>query len=591
METHTCQYCAKSFTRVYNLNKHQKTARPCLKLQGIDIVDESSLLAKFPDICKEWDYGKNTQLPETYAPFSSKKVGWICATNDCHKWDAIIANRTKGHKCPFCSGKRVDNSELGRNLFTVHPNICKEWDYDKNNGQPEDYSPASNKKVWWKCQKNLCGCHVWEASINSRTSGGKGCPFCSRNRCCKHYNLETEHPEICKEWDYEKNQTCPNEYLPRSNKEVWWKCLKSGCKCHEWKSKISDRTSTDCNRNCPFCSGHKCCTHYNLETEHPEICKEWDYSKNLTSPGEYMPGSSKKIWWKCLHDFCGCHTWEATIYSRTSGSGCPFCSNNQCCEHYNFKTEYPKICKEWDYEKNKKRPEQYSPFSHKKVWWKCSQNSCGCHVWKSAISDRVRNGCPFCSNKSVCEHNNLLALCPNVCKEWDYSKNDIHPSQLAKGSGKCVWWICNQGHSWKTNVYHRTNKNPTGCPICCEKAYSKKQIEWLDQISCNYNIDIQHAEHGEEYALNYKNRVYRLDGFAMVNGKKIAFEFDGCYWHGCPNCYETGINVQCNKTFKQLYAKTLQKHQHIRDMGFELVVIKECEYDPDNCGDYDNILL
>ena len=54
------------------------------------------------------------------------------------------------------------------------PELIKEWDYDKNDKSPEEYSYGSGKKVWWKCDLG----HTWLAIINDRTNG-KGCPICS----------------------------------------------------------------------------------------------------------------------------------------------------------------------------------------------------------------------------------------------------------------------------------------------------------------------------------------------------------------------------------------------------------------------------
>jgi hypothetical protein len=61
-------------------------------------------------------------------------------------------------------------------LSIVNPELCKEWDYDKNGDlTPEDISFGSNKRVWWKCREG----HEWEATPDDR-SNGSGCPLCRR---------------------------------------------------------------------------------------------------------------------------------------------------------------------------------------------------------------------------------------------------------------------------------------------------------------------------------------------------------------------------------------------------------------------------
>jgi hypothetical protein len=56
--------------------------------------------------------------------------------------------------------------------------LCEEWDYSKNKNKPEEYTPGSNKKVWWKCKD--CG-YEWEAQICNRNYGN-GCPECSKSK-------------------------------------------------------------------------------------------------------------------------------------------------------------------------------------------------------------------------------------------------------------------------------------------------------------------------------------------------------------------------------------------------------------------------
>jgi len=70
---------------------------------------------------------------------------------------------------------------------------------------------------------------------------------------------------------------------------------------------------------------------------------------------------------------------------------------------------FPKICQEWDYEKNKKLPSEYLPYSNKRVSWVCKYG----HKWDAIISNRTRqnNNCPVCyKNESWCENYIFLVL-------------------------------------------------------------------------------------------------------------------------------------------------------------------------------------
>ena len=36
-----------------------------------------------------------------------------------------------------------------------YPNLAKEWDHEKNEKKPEDYTAGSGKKIWWICSKKV----------------------------------------------------------------------------------------------------------------------------------------------------------------------------------------------------------------------------------------------------------------------------------------------------------------------------------------------------------------------------------------------------------------------------------------------------
>ena len=51
--------------------------------------------------------------------------------------------------------------------------------------------------------------------------------------------------------------------------------------------------------------------------------------------------------------------------------------------------------------------------------------------------------------------------------EWDWEKNDkwgFNPNEITSHSGKKVWWICVNGHSFDATVANRSNGK--GCPYC-----------------------------------------------------------------------------------------------------------------------------
>ena len=153
-------------------------------------------------------------------------------------------------------------------------------------------------------------------------------------------------------------------------------------------------------------------------------------------------------------------------------------------------SEYPELVTQWHPTKNGDlTPNMFSFSSHKKVWWKCSED----HEWEARIRNRTMNGsgCPFCIKKYItanadkrkykkwlkkeslynyCLKNNLQIL-----KQWHPVKNDNStPTDITIGSSKKVWWKCPvaEDHEWQSNIKNRIMNN-SGCPFCDGRKVSK----------------------------------------------------------------------------------------------------------------------
>jgi len=309
-------------------------------------------------------------LSDTYKG-DREYLEWKCLKSDCGEifemnWQIIH----RGSGCPFCSGHRVGLSNC---LATKNPELIKEW-HPILNGDltPYDITGKTNKYVWWKCSKNPK--HEWYTSVNNRNIKGVGCPYCSGFYASEDYNLLMDNPKLCEEWDYDKNEKLPEEYTPYSIKSVYWKCQNN----HKWRTSIRNRNFRG--DKCPYCSGRKSSKDYNLQLANPELCKEWNYKRNDKNPEEYTPRSNEYVWWICEKG----HEWFAVISNRNrnngDGNGCPYCAGHYLSEDYNLLVINPELCKEWDYNKNDKRPEEYHPMSNEKVYWKCKDCS---HEWKN----------------------------------------------------------------------------------------------------------------------------------------------------------------------------------------------------------------
>jgi hypothetical protein len=196
----------------------------------------------YPELAKEWNYKKNSLLPNEITRGSSKSYWWICEKG--HEWQAGAASRAKKHSgCPYCTNHFVLNGF--NDIKTMYPMIAEEWHHIKNGSlTPSNFLASTTKKAWWI---GKCG-HEWQSSPINRIAG-TGCPFCSGNKVLIGFNdFETRYPSISLEWHPINNQELtPNMFTYASNRRVWWLC-KSG---HEWETALSNRTF---GTGCPSCS-------------------------------------------------------------------------------------------------------------------------------------------------------------------------------------------------------------------------------------------------------------------------------------------------------------------------------------------------
>ena len=108
----------------------------------------------------------------------------------------------------------------------------------------------------------------------------------------------------------------PNKIAFGSDKKCWWLCQYG----HSYVRSINNERAL---QSCPICSGKTVLSGFNdIATTHPSVVSEWCYELNEYNPTQLSAGSHKKVWWRC--SICG-HKWQAVIYARTAGHGCPKC--------------------------------------------------------------------------------------------------------------------------------------------------------------------------------------------------------------------------------------------------------------------------
>jgi hypothetical protein len=125
----------------------------------------------------------------------------------------------------------------------------------------------------------------------------------------------------------------------------------------------------------------------------PDLVMEWHPSLNMgLRPRDVTPGSGRKVWWLCRQG----HEWQAAIYSRSRGSGCPLCYKGNQRNAEQFMASDMTLVTQWHPTKNGNlNPRKVASDWCESVWWICQKG----HEWQATIKNRLKgSGCPVCGD-------------------------------------------------------------------------------------------------------------------------------------------------------------------------------------------------
>ena len=233
-------------------------------------------------------------------------------------------------------------------------------------------------------------------------------------------NLLSEmRPELVSEWSDKNLPLTPDKITYGSNKVVWWK----GACGHEWQTSVKARSSGE---NCPICSGARVIEGINdLATLKPELADEWSSKNNPLKPTMITIGSHKKVIWLDKYG----HEWTATVKSRALNG-----AHNKVFEGFNdLATLFPEIAAEWSERNLPLLPTMVTPFTNRKVWWKCKD--CG-NEWYTLISTRSGGSqCPYCSGYTLLKgFNDLATTQPKIAAEWSEKNEPLKADEVNEKS-------------------------------------------------------------------------------------------------------------------------------------------------------------
>ena len=457
----------------------------------------------------EFDYGLNAHLtPKDICHGSDMKVWWRCDKG--HEWQASVKDHSRNkHNCPYCSGHRIligvnDLQSWCKKNNKMH--LLDEWDYEKNGElTPKDVSYGSRKKVWWRCKH----AHSWETKINTRTNGGHGCPYCSKNKCSKNkcltgYNdLETwckknnkEH--LLDEFDYELNAPLtPKDISYGSNARVWWRCKHN----HSWQTSITHRTHD--NTGCSKCNNQtsfaeQTILYYAKQCFSTVINRYSDLGFELDI---YIPSIQTAI------------EYDGLIYHKHK-SKIEKNKNRQCKNSgiTLIRIREEGLCEYSDcvciFRKNSKDINNFNTILKKLFDYLNIDN---------VDIDIFRDYSKILGNyKTLFLENSLSVKRPKIAAEWHPTLNGkLKPENFSYGSNHVVWWRCDKGHEWQASVKDRS-RNKHNCPYCSGHkvliGFNDLQA-WCKENDMNYLIEewndeksITNFTKGSSYEAKWKCR-------------------------------------------------------------------------------------
>jgi DNA-directed RNA polymerase subunit RPC12/RpoP len=209
----------------------------------------------------------------------------------------------------------------------------------------------------------------------------------------------------------------------------------------------------------------------------PTVSAEWHQGSNgELTPFDVKPGSSLKVWWRCLK--CECE-WKAVISNRTKRhSRCPRCSmrlmlvaRTTPAPGESLGEVDPALSAEWHQDRNRPlKPADVKPNRALRVWWQCS--TCA-YEWQASIGERAKGrSCSKCAARRRAAGRASMArgeghhLPDRLLAEWDADLNDRDASTVTGGSAYKAWWVglpC--GHRWQASVLNRVTHG-SGCSVC-----------------------------------------------------------------------------------------------------------------------------
>lgn len=330
-------------------------------------------------------------------------------------------------------------------------------------------------------------------------------------------------------------------------------CTWEGPCDHQWSA--TPRNRVERAAGCHYCFGNKAVLagFNDLASQRPDVAVSWS-PRNDIRPDEVRVYSSREVLWVCPQYG---HDYLARVASRSvkgAACQCGLCSGRRLLAGFNdLGTKRPDLAAEVS-PNSPIQAHEVTVGSEKFLLWVCSRFG---HDYSAQPKRRAKrgDGCAVCAGRQVLEgFNDVASHSPHLVPEWS-EENDKKPWEVSYGSDRRVWWVCSTDstHKWLAAVRNRTNPRIlSGCPECAKK-YRKGEDSLYEFVASEYSGNT---------VRNTKKVVGPLELDLWLPELKVAFEYNGEYWHSLPKAVE----------------RDARKSASCMDLGITLLVVPERDW-------------
>ena len=469
-----CPDCGVSFERAANHMNEGQLCNECTLKKRIQTRHESYMqtaksIADDPIQSKYWDYKRNPEDPKDIPFRSQGYYYWICPECGISYKRNASYQYVSSHLCNACADKaRLANHAATRLIrsekVSDRPNLLAQWDYDKNDINPDRVLAHSVTEYWWRCP--MCG--KSEKSTPDKKYNAKVCWDCGnkvgginkrKSEVKRKGSFGQQHPHLAKEWHPTLNgNITPYDITSGCGDYFYWKC-KYG---HIFHTSPHERVKR--HAGCPTCRKW-------LRTSFTEQAIAFYLEKVTTVlPNHKKDGFEFDVY---LKDFDIAIEYDGMWWHSFDNKKRIDTKKNEYCERKGIQ-----LLRVKEAERTNKIEDGVIYAERRKTDYRWLINTICNQIGLLPPSEiNIEKDTPEILSRvnPVQRENSIQEKRPDLMTYWDMESNlPITPDVIAQGSHFLFSWKCpNCGHEWVDSPMRVTHRKSI-CPKCREKMYAKE---------------------------------------------------------------------------------------------------------------------